>query len=81
MAKARGGAASLQLIDMSRHCIKKCFCNDVHRFLYNLKRKQFLKKEVYDRIRPISTLTPTLYGLPKLHTRSMPMSANLSIKC
>ena len=37
------------------------------RFLYNLNRNQFLKKEVHDRIRPTSALTPTLYGLPKLH--------------
>ena len=36
------------------------------RFLYNLKRKQFLKKEVYNQIRPISAPTPTLYSLPKL---------------
>ena len=42
------------------------------RFLYNLKRKQFLKKEVYDRIRPISAITPTLYGLPKLHKEGHP---------
>ena len=42
------------------------------RFIYNLKRKQFLKKEVYDRIRPISALTPTLYGLPKLHKEGYP---------
>ena len=37
------------------------------RFLYDLKRNQFLKKDIYDRIRPISALTPTLYGLPKMH--------------
>ena len=42
------------------------------RFLYCLKRKHFLKKEVYDQIRPISALTPTLYGLPKLHKERYP---------
>ena len=49
------------------------------RFLYNLKRKQFLKKEVYDRIRPISALTPTLC-FAKTAQRRIPMSAYLSIK-
>ena len=42
------------------------------RFQYNLNRKQFLEKEVYDRIRPISALTPTLQGLPKLHKEGYP---------
>ena len=35
--------------------------------LYYLKQKGSLKQEIYDRIRPSAAITPTLYGLPKIH--------------
>ena len=35
--------------------------------LYYLKRKGSLEQEIYDRINPSAAVTPTLYGLPKIH--------------
>ena len=36
--------------------------NKTNKFLYNIKRKHSLEKEVYERIRLISALIPTLYS-------------------
>ena len=41
-------------------------------FLYYFKKNSFLGKYIYDRIRPTSAVTPTLYGQPKLHKKGYP---------
>ena len=41
-------------------------------FLYHLKRRNSLSKEVYQNIRPVTTSTPTLYGFPKVHKENNP---------
>ena len=43
--------------------------------LYYLKRKGSLEQEIYDRIRPSAAVTPTLYGLPKIHKEECPCCA------
>ena len=40
--------------------------------LYYLKRKGSLEQEIYDRIKPSAAVTPTLYGLPKIHKENCP---------
>ena len=37
-----------------------------------MKRKQHLDDETYRRTRPIAAVTPTLYGLPKIHKPENP---------
>ena len=50
--------------------------------LYYLKRKGSLEQEIYDRIRPSAAVTPTLYGLPKIHEKDCPCRPVLaSIDC
>ena len=52
--------------------------NNIHNFdkfqksLYYLKRKGSLEQEIYDRIWPSAAVTPTLYGLPKIHKEDYP---------
>jgi len=42
-------------------------------FLSSLKKKGVLDDSVYNRIRPTSAVTPTLYGLPKVHKDNVPL--------
>ena len=42
------------------------------RFLYYLRKKSFLGKDIYDRIRPTSAVTHTLCKVPKLHKKEYP---------
>ena len=53
---------------------------EFQRFLYYTKKKNFLGKDIYDRIRPTSAVPPTLYGLPKLHKKGYPCRPNLASK-
>ena len=52
--------------------------NNIHKLdkfqkcLYYLNRKGSLEQEIYDRIRPSAAVTPTLYGLPKIHKENCP---------
>ena len=48
------------------------------RFIYYLKTKIALSDEIYSRIHPTSTTTPSLYGLPKLHKPGVPLRPILS---
>ena len=43
------------------------------RSIYYLKTKKALSYEIYSRIHPTSTKTPSLYGLPKLHKPGVPI--------
>ena len=47
-------------------------------FLARLKKRKAIDDEVYQRIRPISASTPTLYGLPKIHKNDTPLRPILS---
>ena len=42
-------------------------------FLSRLKRKGAPGENVYNEIRPTSAVTPTLYGLPKVHKDNIPL--------
>ena len=42
-------------------------------FLSRLKNKGVLDDSVYNQIRPTAAVTPTLYGLPKVHKDIVPM--------
>ena len=42
-------------------------------FLSRLKRKGALGENVYNEIRPTAAVTPTLYGLPKVHKDNIPL--------
>ena len=48
------------------------------RSLYYLNSKKALCSEIYSRIYPTSTTTPSLYGLPKLHKPGIPLRPILS---
>ena len=34
---------------------------------------KFLTKEIYERIRPVGSLKPRMYGLPKIHKPNVPL--------
>jgi len=42
-------------------------------FLSRLKNKGVLDDSVYNQIRPTAAVTPTLYGLPKVHKDNVPL--------
>ena len=46
--------------------------------IYYLKTKKALSDEIYSRIHPTSTTTPSLHGLPKLHKPGVPLRPILS---
>ena len=48
------------------------------RSIYYLKTKKALSDEIFSRIHPTSTATPSLYGLPKLHKPGVPPRPILS---
>ena len=50
------------------------------RFLYRMSSKKVpdLDAETYQRIRPVAAVTPTLYGLPKIHKDGTPLRPILS---
>ena len=48
------------------------------RSLYYLKSKTAILNDVYEKIYPTATTTPSLYGLPKLHKPGIPLRPILS---
>ena len=48
-------------------------------FLLKAYKKKDLSKEVYDRIRPVGSCRPRMYGLPKLHKVGIPIRPILSM--
>ena len=49
-------------------------------FLNILRKNKYLDEKAYQFIRPTAAVTPTLYGLPKLHKENIPMRPILASK-
>ena len=48
-------------------------------FLLQAKKRGHLTGEVYERIRPVGSVRPRMYGLPKLHKNGVPLRPILSM--
>ena len=48
-------------------------------FLLRALKKQDISKEVYERIRPVGSTRPRMYGLPKMHKAGVPLRPILSM--
>ena len=48
-------------------------------FPVKARKKKDLPKDVYDRIRPVGSCRPPMYGLPKLHKAGIPMRPIISM--
>ena len=63
------------------HCNQDTYLSNLTRFqrsLYYLNSKKALCSDIYSRIYPTSTTTPSQYRLPKLHKPGIPMRPILS---
>ena len=48
-------------------------------FLLNKRKAGFISQEVYERIRPVGSTRPRMYGLPKIHKPGVPVRPILSM--
>ena len=48
-------------------------------YLLRAHKDKFLDKDTYERIRPVGTATPRMYGVPKLHKEGTPLRPILSM--
>lgn len=52
-------------------------CNEI--FLLGLVKKKFLPVDIYGAVRPVGSIWPRLYGLPKTHKNNVPFLPVLSM--
>ncbi|CAH8432023.1 unnamed protein product [Dicrocoelium dendriticum] len=58
----------------------ECVENQLIKCLKSLVNDGAITKETYDRLRPIGTITPRLYGLPKIHKPDTPLRPILDMR-
>ena len=48
-------------------------------YLLRTHKQKHTSKQIYDRIEPVSTTTPRMYGVPKVYTTEVPLRPILSV--